>query len=729
MNFLRTVKSILNSYSIIFFSDKLLFAGLLLLASFLDYFAGLCGLVSVLTANVIAVILGFDKFKIEKGYYGFNSLLAGLGIGLQYDPNWTVLLIVVLSSIIAFLVTVSFENILGKYALPYLSLPFLAAYWIVTLVSRDLNVLGISGRGVYLLNDMYSIGGDWLINAYNWWNTVNIASSLKVYFLSLGAIIFQYNVPAGILIAAGILYYSRIAFSLSLIGFFSAYLFYNLLQINITEATYAYIGFNYILTAIAIGGYFLVPSWRSYLWTIVLMPVTVLISYALSSAFAVFNLPIYSLPFNFVVIMFLFAVKSRLNKGRGLFEVVIQQNSPENNLYSFLNNNFRFRDYKYYPVRLPFFGEWNVSQAHNGEITHKYKWKHAWDFVIKDSLGNTYRNLGAGLEDYYCYNKVILSPADGYVEEILDGVPDNEIGDVNLQNNWGNTIVIKHGQDFFSKICHVKPGSFKVRTGEFVKAGQILANCGNSGRSPEPHLHFQFQGVPFVNGETIDYPISQYIIKTPAGPVYKANAKPGLNDIISNVEVNPLLKAGFHFIPGQSLKFEVNRNHTKETVEWVVYTDIYNHSYLYCVKSKSAAYFHNDGRVFYFYDFAGDKKSLLYYFFLAAYKVPLGYYQGMSIEDTPGLHLVYSKTGLFIQDFFAPFFTFMKSNFRLTYLKTDNLLHSNELTLQSEIVNSFLRFNRVKEFFFITITREKICKFEIHRKNKTIIANCIKEDY
>ena len=68
MNFLRTVKSILNSYSIIFFSDKLLFAGLLLLASFLDYFAGLCGLVSVLTANVIAVILGFDKFKIEKGF-------------------------------------------------------------------------------------------------------------------------------------------------------------------------------------------------------------------------------------------------------------------------------------------------------------------------------------------------------------------------------------------------------------------------------------------------------------------------------------------------------------------------------------------------------------------------------------------------------------------------------------------------------------------------------------
>ncbi len=725
---MRFVKSILNSYSIIFFSDKLFFAGLLLITSFFDYFAGLCGLISVITAYVVAETLGYDKHKIEKGYYGFNSLLAGLGLGLQYQSNWAVLLIVVLASIFAFLVTVTFENLLSKYALPYLSLPFLVAYWVVTLVGRDLNILGLSGRGVFILNDIYMLGGNWLLGVYEWWNSIIIIPSIKVYFLSLGAIIFQYNVLAGIIIAAGILYYSRIAFSLSLIGFYSAYLFYQLLQINITETTYAYIGFNYILTAIAIGGYFLVPSWRSYLWTLILMPLTVLVSYSFGNIFSTFGLHIYSLPFNIIVILFLFVVKSRFTKKEGLTEVAIQQNSPENNLYSFLNNNFRFRDYKYYTVRLPFFGDWNVSQGHNGDITHKHKWKHAWDFVIKDSLGNTYRNLGGKLEDFYCYNKAILSPADGYVDKIIDGIPDNAVGDVNIEDNWGNTIIIKHGQDFYSKMCHVKPGSFKVQLGEFVKAGQIIANCGNSGRSPEPHLHFQFQGVPFINGETIDYPISQYILKTPAGLVYKANNKPELNDVISNVEVNPILREGFHFIPGQEIKFETVCNGTKETVEWEVYTNIYNYSYLYCKKSKSVAYFHNDGRVFYFYDFAGDKKSLLYYFFLAAYKVPLGYYQDMSIEDTPGLHIVYSKAGLLLQDFIAPFYIFLKSQFRITYFKIDDTLHANEITLRSEIDNFFLNFKTIKQRFFITLTREGISKFEIQYKNKSIIANCIKED-
>ena len=696
-----------------------------MLASFIDYSAGISGLIAVLTSYAIAEILGFDRYKIEKGYYGFNALLAGLGIGLQYDFGWSVLLIVILSSLLAFLVTVSLESVLSKHALPYLSIPFLIAYWIVTLVGHDLPVLGISMRGVFVLNEIYTIGGERLLGVYEWWNGINILPSLKIYFLSLGAIVFQYNVLAGILIAAGLLYFSRIAFSLSLLGIYSAFMYYQMLHINITEASYSYIGFNYILSAIAIGGYFIIPSWRSYLWTVLLMPVTVLISFGLSDIFAVYHLHIYSLPFNIIVMLFLLVMKSRYIKKEGLTEVAVQQSTPENNLYSFQNNNFRFRDYRYYPVRLPFFGEWSVSQGHNGSITHKHKWKHAWDFVIKDLYGNTYKNIGEKLEDYYCYNKAVLSPADGYVHEITDGIPDNAVGDVNTEHNWGNTIIIKHGEDFYSKICHIKPGSFRVQTGEFVRAGQVLAHCGNSGRSPEPHLHFQLQGTPFVNGETVDYPFAQYILKTPSGPVYKSNSKPELNDVVSNVEINPLLKEGLHFIPGQVIKFAEN---DFDCEEWEVHTNIYNRSYIYCGKSKSTAYFHNDGRLFYFYDFIGDKKSLLYYFFLAAYKVPLGYYQGMVIEDTPALHLVYSKIGLFLQDFIAPFYIFLQSKFKLTYSRIDDAIQANEIVLQSEIDNSFPGVNTVKMKFFITITNKGFEKLEIIQKNKTITANCITED-
>ena len=71
-----------------------------------------------------------------------------------------------------------------------------------------------------------------------------------------------------------------------------------------------------------------------------------------------------------------------------------------------------------------------------------------------------------------------------------DGTDDNMIGDVNLKVNWCNTVSIKHSEKLFTKLSHLKRESIKVKEGDYVKRGDILALCGNSGRSPEPHIHF-----------------------------------------------------------------------------------------------------------------------------------------------------------------------------------------------------------------------------------------------
>jgi murein DD-endopeptidase MepM/ murein hydrolase activator NlpD len=38
--------------------------------------------------------------------------------------------------------------------------------------------------------------------------------------------------------------------------------------------------------------------------------------------------------------------------------------------------------------------------------------------------------------------------------------------------------------------AHVKRGAIKVKVGDKVKAGQTVAELGNSGHSTAPHLHF-----------------------------------------------------------------------------------------------------------------------------------------------------------------------------------------------------------------------------------------------
>jgi len=350
-----------------------------------------------------------------------------------------------------------FEGVIGKYALPYLSIPFVLALWTITIATREFESLGVSQRGIYTLNDLYIIGGDPLVRLYQWWNDIAINVSVKSYFLSLGAIFFQFNVLSGIIIAIGLLIYSRIAFTLSLIGFYAAFLFYNIIGAEITEITYSYIGFNYILTSIAIGGFFIIPGRLSYLWVIILMPLVAILTISVSAILTIQQLPVYSLPFNIIVLLFLYILKLRKTKRDGLTEVIIQQNSPERNLYSFLNYKDRFNPEYNIPLKLPFYGEWTINQGHNGEYTHKEDWRHAWDFVIYDEENKTHKNSGDYREDYFCYDKSVLSSGDGTVEEVIDDIPDNKIGELNLTENWGNTIIIKHSDYIYSKLSHLKP--------------------------------------------------------------------------------------------------------------------------------------------------------------------------------------------------------------------------------------------------------------------------------
>src|SRR5207253_5277058 len=54
--------------------------------------------------------------------------------------------------------------------------------------------------------------------------------------------------------------------------------------------------------------------------------------------------------------------------------------------------------------------------------------------------------------------------------------------------------------------AHVQPGSLRVKVGDRVKRGQVVALLGNSGNSTEPHVHFQIaDGPTFLSSEGLPY--------------------------------------------------------------------------------------------------------------------------------------------------------------------------------------------------------------------------------
>jgi len=221
-----------------------------------------------------------------------------------------------------------------------------------------------------------------LVQIYEWFGNLSLPKPVVVYFRSLGAIFFQFHLLPGIIIALGLLVYSRIAFILSVLGFTSAFLFYNIVGADISELNYAYIGFNFILTAIAVGGFYIVPSKYSFLWVILLIPVTSIILTASNTLFAHFQLSIYSLPFNFVVLFFLYALKFRERSVKKPELISYQHFSPEKNVYYHRNFKYRFGELPGIAFSLPFMGEWIITQGHGISRSPTRKGKHSGEVEI-----------------------------------------------------------------------------------------------------------------------------------------------------------------------------------------------------------------------------------------------------------------------------------------------------------------------------------------------------------
>jgi len=157
-------------------------------------------------------------------------------------------------------------------------------------------------------------------------------------------------------------------------------------------------------------------------------------------------------------------------------------------------------------LSLPFKGRWLVfwggdtrEQNRHHDVPNE---KFAFDFLGADEQGNTRKGDGLVNEDFLAFGREILSPADGVVTDVIDGVRDNNPGSMNSYSGLGNAVFIEHRENEVSVLAHLKLGSVKVKVGDKVNRGQLIGLCGNSGNSSEPHLHYHLQNTPIIQDGT-----------------------------------------------------------------------------------------------------------------------------------------------------------------------------------------------------------------------------------
>jgi murein DD-endopeptidase MepM/ murein hydrolase activator NlpD len=575
--------------------------------------AFVAGAGAVLAATALATLLDFDPDAVARGDYGYGALLVGLGVGQVFGASTPAMVLLVAGAAASVLVTAAARAWLGGTAnLPVLSLPFLAAFQLVLGVAAAAGAAPGSHLG-----DPSSLAAV-------------LPSGLVLFLRSLGGIFFLPRLDAGALVFAALLLHSRIAASLAASAFTAVLVLASLLTALPEGASVEVLGESAMLTAVALGGVYFVPSLSSFLLALLGASVSTLAAVALAGPFARLGVPLLIFPFNATVLLTLFALRQRARDLRPK-SVDFLSGTPEENLAYFHTRRSRFQ--QLYPVafQLPVRGAWTCTQATDGAFTHQGPWRHAFDFEVRDDEGGFCRAPGLANDDFHCFRLPVLAAADGTVVAVESGVPDNAVGALDVQRNWGNHVLVHHAIGVYSLVAHLARGSVKVQPGQPVRRGDVLGLCGSSGRSPRPHLHFHLQGTPVLGAPTLPCRFTDVVVEpsSPASAVIDTALLPQEGMRLRNLEPGAEVLDFLRLEAGRRLCFRSGGAVERLEVD----VDLYGRRLLRSRDRQATLFYGQSDAFFTAYDALGEKGSVLALIRAALPRVPLEANEALTWTD------------------------------------------------------------------------------------------------
>lgn len=168
----------------------------------------------------------------------------------------------------------------------------------------------------------------------------------------------------------------------------------------------------------------------------------------------------------------------------------------------------------------------------NGKIYFAQRF--AIDWLRMNDKGELVHGDASKVENYVDFGAKVLAVADGTVvatgnnlEEQTPGkLPDPKT--INIDNADGNHVILDLGHGIYAMYAHLQPGSVRVKPGDHVHRGEVLALLGNTGNSSAPHLHFQLMsGSSSLGANGLPYEIDSFEV---AGNIsrHQFDAAPGM---------------------------------------------------------------------------------------------------------------------------------------------------------------------------------------------------------
>lgn len=467
----------------------------------------------------------------KTGLFSLNGSLVGLILGPYVSNDLPMLFMIVVGAALAAVLTYFLLVQLSiKRGLPVLTIPFVISSWVVLLALQYLDA-EMTPKLIFLF--------DWA-NEFDLAIAEKLSTNLSLFFRSLSWIFFQNSVILGITAFLILIIHSRIMGIFAQAGYLVSVGTLSLLHMfsTVNSSVEVWAVFNSVFIAMMLGGLFITLTVQAAILSLLAAAIGTVITVFIHEPLNAIGLPLLNSPANLVTLLALGAISISALRARrfGLNPLpLINVGSPEKSVAL----PKLFSKDKEIKLNLPFCGVWCVAQGNHGNLTHWGKGSYAWDFVVVDSHGKSSRGIGRRAEDYYCFNLPVIAPASGIVVRVEDSVPDNVPPEVNAEQNWGNHVIIQHPPNMYSELSHFKYKGIVVKIGQSVSQGQLLGYTGNSGRSMEPHLHYQLQKTPELGTTTVPAKFSDYFKYDSGRETLIKKGVPNLGDFVSNVTQVP----------------------------------------------------------------------------------------------------------------------------------------------------------------------------------------------
>jgi urea transporter len=488
---LSATGNMLDAYGALFLASQRRVGGLVLAATLCDPATGMVGLIAGLGALVSRAALRLPAHA--GGADLLNAIYAGLALGAFYGGEWRVLGLAALGGTLAILLGTALKPVFygpaGARGLPLLGAPFLISAWILLAMAKGL---------AWPARWVWPLWPEW------------IPSSLAHLLSNVGALFYVAHPLAGLLILAALLLASRVLAMLALGGSLLAHGLITLASAAPAPGLSLLAAFNGALVAIFIGGILSVPGFRNLL----VAAAGVAISCALSAAMLTLTTPLGVPPLSSPFLLTVWLVHASLRPDSSTWWSRFWLPTPalpEDSMVSGRLAAARGLAAGSVGLTPPFEGAMVVAQGVDGDITHQGDWRYALDFIRTEDQ-RSYRGDGAALTDFLAFNQPVLAPAWGTVVACRNDIADNLPGTMNLIDNWGNYLLIDIGGGLCVMLAHLRQGSIQVATGHSVAPGMLLACCGNSGRSAQPHLHLHVQRGVRLGAPTVPFHLSHCLL-------------------------------------------------------------------------------------------------------------------------------------------------------------------------------------------------------------------------